>query len=161
MGSRSRSSSPVRTDRFGRLVPEKHSRSRSRSREHSKRSHSSSGMRDHSEHSRALTSRRSRSPYKRPVLRRNIPKSKRRIFKRDSHDRLISVSPSSSSSRTPTPPPRPYFPKVQRNPTNDTNINDPDLMKSRVFIGNLPIDKITKPEMEQIFSKYGNILGMI
>lgn len=34
-------------------------------------------------------------------------------------------------------------------------------MKARVFIGNLPFDKVTKEELETMFSKYGKILGMI
>lgn len=34
-------------------------------------------------------------------------------------------------------------------------------MKSRVFIGNLPYEKVTKEELEAMFSKYGKILGML
>lgn len=33
-------------------------------------------------------------------------------------------------------------------------------MKARVFIGNLPFDKVTKEELETMFSKYGKILGI-
>lgn len=34
-------------------------------------------------------------------------------------------------------------------------------MKARVFIGNLPFDKVTKEELENMFEKYGKILGML
>ncbi|XP_060079905.1 nuclear receptor coactivator 5-like isoform X2 [Ylistrum balloti] len=157
--SRSRSNSPAQVDQFGRVIPKKRSRSRDGDRSRSSRSRSSRRSRSRSPYRSHRHSRGQRSRSPKPVLMRNIPKSKRRVFKRDSHDRLVSVSPSSSSSRSPTPPRFPrYLPS--RSPTNETNVNDPDLMKSRVFIGNLPYDKITKAEMEEIFSKYGKILGI-
>lgn len=33
-------------------------------------------------------------------------------------------------------------------------------MKARVFIGNLSFDKVIKEELENMFEKYGKILGM-
>ncbi|XP_013421667.1 nuclear receptor coactivator 5-like isoform X2 [Lingula anatina] len=40
-----------------------------------------------------------------------------------------------------------------------TNSDDPKLLYSRVFIGNLPTDKMTEGELETMFKKYGKVLG--
>jgi RNA recognition motif-containing protein len=32
-------------------------------------------------------------------------------------------------------------------------------MKARVFVGNVPVAAITKKELEEIFQKYGKIIG--
>ncbi|VDD77559.1 unnamed protein product [Mesocestoides corti] len=44
--------------------------------------------------------------------------------------------------------------------SNITNRMDPNSLKSRVFVGNLNTLHIQKPELESIFSKYGNIIGI-
>lgn len=41
-----------------------------------------------------------------------------------------------------------------------TNSNDPKLLMSRVFIGNLPHEKVTREELTEIFSKYGKVLAV-
>ena len=48
------------------------------------------------------------------------------------------------------------FPKQNSN----TSSNDPELMKSRVFIGHLPTDRITRGDISQIFDVYGEIEGL-
>lgn len=40
-----------------------------------------------------------------------------------------------------------------------TNSDDPILLESRLFIGNLPTDQVGKREVEEKFCKYGKILG--
>jgi len=40
-----------------------------------------------------------------------------------------------------------------------TNSDDPALLESRLFIGNLPTDQVGKREVEEKFCKYGKILG--
>ncbi len=42
----------------------------------------------------------------------------------------------------------------------NTSSSDPKLMDSRVFIGNLPADMISRHEVEDGFKKYGKILGI-
>ncbi len=42
----------------------------------------------------------------------------------------------------------------------NTSSNDPQMLDSRVFIGNLPSEKITRVEVEKLFSDYGNVLGV-
>lgn len=42
----------------------------------------------------------------------------------------------------------------------NTSSNDPKLLNSRVFIGNLPSDKITRHEVENLFSEFGKVLGV-
>ena len=44
---------------------------------------------------------------------------------------------------------------------NRTNIEDPEYLKARVFIGNLPADKVSKDELEELFKEYGAVLGML
>ncbi|KAL5106814.1 Heterogeneou nuclear ribonucleoprotein C [Taenia crassiceps] len=44
--------------------------------------------------------------------------------------------------------------------SNITNRMDPISLKSRVFVGNLNTLHIQKPELEAIFLKYGNIIGI-
>ena len=49
---------------------------------------------------------------------------------------------------------RPYI-------SNHTNSSDPKLLMSRVFIGNLPTERVSRDDLEEMFSKYGKILGML
>lgn len=41
-----------------------------------------------------------------------------------------------------------------------TRSNDPRLLASRLFLGNLPTDKCTKQDIYEHFCRYGNILGL-
>ena len=45
------------------------------------------------------------------------------------------------------------------NSSSNTSSNDPKMMKSRVFIGHLPTDRITRDDISQIFDGYGEIEG--
>lgn len=47
-----------------------------------------------------------------------------------------------------------------RRTTNDTNSNDPKDLVSRIFIGNLPTDQLTRDDLEDIFKKYGYVRGV-
>lgn len=47
-----------------------------------------------------------------------------------------------------------------RDISNRTNIEDPRFLNARVFIGNLPVDKVSKAEIETMFQVYGKILGV-
>ncbi len=40
------------------------------------------------------------------------------------------------------------------------NTSDPKMLHSRVFIGNLPSEKVTRLEVEKLFSSYGKLLGV-
>lgn len=40
------------------------------------------------------------------------------------------------------------------------NTSDPKLLESRVFIGNLPSDKVTRFELESLFAPFGKLLGV-
>ena len=42
----------------------------------------------------------------------------------------------------------------------DTNSNDPKSLRCRLFIGNLATDKTTKVEVEEIFSKFGELASL-
>lgn len=42
----------------------------------------------------------------------------------------------------------------------NTSSSDPVLLNSRVFIGNLPSEKISRQEVEELFLKFGNVLGV-
>ena len=42
----------------------------------------------------------------------------------------------------------------------NTSSSDPTMMNSRVFIGNLPSDKLSRQEVEKLFEPYGKILGV-
>ena len=59
-----------------------------------------------------------------------------------------------SSARRSPPPSYP-----QGDVSNRTNIEDPRFLNARVFIGNLPVDKVSKTELEDMFKLYGKILG--
>lgn len=41
-----------------------------------------------------------------------------------------------------------------------TNSNDPKMLDSRVFIGNLPSDKVGRHDIENLFAGYGTVLGV-
>ena len=43
---------------------------------------------------------------------------------------------------------------------NRTDSEDPKLLNARVFIGNLATDKTSRMELEEMFSKYGTVLGI-
>ena len=117
----------------------------------------SPGRRSRSPKSYSRGEKRSRSPLE---LILPVPRSQRdydrhrdrerpnqpRRYRRNSRDRLVSMSPS---------PPR----DKQERAINVTNQQDPELQKARVFIGNLPYDKVTKGELEDMFDKYGKLLG--
>ncbi|KAK3086625.1 hypothetical protein FSP39_021183 [Pinctada imbricata] len=143
--SRSRSRSP-RVDQFGRIVIRDNSRSPSRHRSPRRRRtpprrYSRSRSRDRHRRSRSRSHSRSYRSHSRTSSRRRSRSSSRHRHYRPRRSR------SRSRSRSP---------RI----TSYTNANSEDLLKSRVFIGNLPIDKITKPELETMFSKYGKILGL-
>ena len=40
-----------------------------------------------------------------------------------------------------------------------TNSEDPKMLNARVFIGNLPTDKVTQQDIDDMYKKYGRILG--
>lgn len=42
----------------------------------------------------------------------------------------------------------------------NTNSSDPKMLNARVFIGNLPSEKVTRLEIENLFSPYGKMLGI-
>lgn len=93
---------------------------------------------------------RSRSPRRRHY-RSSSRRSSRSYRRSQSRSRGGSRSRSRSLSR-----------QKERSPGihGSTNIQDLELMKARVFIGNLPFDKVTKEELENMFAKYGKILGI-
>ena len=127
----------------------RHTRSRSRSRERldrfgrviprrsrtGSRSKSRSRSRSRSSRRRRRSRSRSRSPH---------------------HRRRYSRSRSDSRSRSRH---RPRDGHVTT-PTTTTNIEDPQFLNARLFIGSLPSDKVTKEEVEDLFKSYGKILGM-
>ena len=43
---------------------------------------------------------------------------------------------------------------------SETNSNDPKMLNARVFIGNLPAEKVSRREVETMFAVYGTILGV-
>jgi len=43
---------------------------------------------------------------------------------------------------------------------SNTSSNDPKMLDSRVFIGNLPSEKVNRKMIEEMFSEYGKILGV-
>ena len=43
----------------------------------------------------------------------------------------------------------------------DTNSNDPELLKCRLFVGRLPTDKMNRAELEEMFSVYGKVKGNV
>ena len=42
----------------------------------------------------------------------------------------------------------------------NTSSTDPKMMNSRVFIGNLPAEKVSRQDVEKLFRPYGKILGV-
>lgn len=42
---------------------------------------------------------------------------------------------------------------------SDTNSDDPRMLMSRIFIGNLPTDRVGRMEIEDKYKKYGKIIG--
>ena len=42
----------------------------------------------------------------------------------------------------------------------NTSSSDPKMMNSRVFVGNLPSDKVSRQDVEKLFQSYGKILGV-
>lgn len=42
----------------------------------------------------------------------------------------------------------------------NTSSNEPKMLDSRVFIGNLPSEKVSRKVIEELFAGYGNILGV-
>lgn len=146
-GSRSRSRSPIRLDRFGRVMPKDRDRSRS------------------PRHSYPRDRRRSPIPVRRYRSRSRSPR--RRYYRSSSHRSSRSYrrsrSRSRGESRSRSSRSRSHSRQKERSPGihGSTNIQDLELMKARVFIGNLPFDKVTKEELENMFEKYGKILGML
>ena len=76
-------------------------------------------------------------------------------------------SRSRSRSRTRSRSRSPFGRAGRRNPphtvtsSKHTNSDDPELLRSRVFLGNLPTDKLEREEISDTFSKYGKILGRL
>ena len=130
MGSRSRSRSRERLDRFGRVIPKDRRRSRSRSRDRHRdrdrdRERDRERDRDHERrHSRSRSHHSGR-------------RSRSRSRGRSNHNSV------------------PDYPDIG----NRTNIEDPRFLNARVFIGKLPVDKVSKVELEEMFKVYGKILG--
>ncbi|KAL5022218.1 hypothetical protein ScPMuIL_001373 [Solemya velum] len=98
-----------------------------------------------------------RSPPRRSPTRRSSPR--RSPFRRSPSRQ--SSSRHSSSRRSP-PRSRPWThsasPERPTTISTRTDIDDPKLLQARVFIGKVP-PGITKDEIEEMFSKYGKILG--
>ena len=44
--------------------------------------------------------------------------------------------------------------------SNVTNSNDPQAINSRIFVGNLNTFALTKDDIEQVFKRYGKIIGI-
>ena len=131
MRSRSRSSSPERIDKFGRVIPKDRKRSRSRSRSRDRHIRRRSRSRSRSRHSGVRSRSRSHS-----------------------HTR------GHSSSHRPYPASHKSPERYSANEiSNRTDIEDPRFLNARVFIGNLPVDKVSKVEIETLFKSYGKILG--
>ncbi|XP_061163184.1 nuclear receptor coactivator 5-like isoform X1 [Saccostrea echinata] len=150
--SRSRSKSPIRLDRFGRVIPKDRDRSRSRSPIRAyPRIRRRSPLKVILRRRRSRSRSRSRSSQRRHYRPRSS--SRRSTSRRRSRSRSRSRGKSRSRSRSEQ---REKSPGIH----GSTNIHDVGLMKARVFIGNLPYDKITKEELEVMFSKYGKILGI-
>lgn len=42
----------------------------------------------------------------------------------------------------------------------NTSSTDPKMMNSRVFIGNLPAEKVSRQSIEKMFGSFGRILGV-
>lgn len=42
----------------------------------------------------------------------------------------------------------------------NTSSNDPKMLNSRVFIGNLASDKVGRQDIENLFSRFGKVLGV-
>ena len=43
---------------------------------------------------------------------------------------------------------------------NETNRNDPRSLRCRVFIGNLPTEKMSRQDVEKIFMRHGTVTGV-
>ncbi len=42
----------------------------------------------------------------------------------------------------------------------DTSSDNPDMVRSRVFVGHLDTDKVSKDEVQRLFSPYGRVIGV-
>ncbi|XP_052229376.1 nuclear receptor coactivator 5-like isoform X2 [Dreissena polymorpha] len=128
--SRSRSREKERVDKFGRTVPASRSKSRSRS---------LSRERSHDRHSRI----RGRSPGRGSYRSRSRSGSRSRSFGRG-RGRGSFDAPGGRRFEV----------------TDRTNIEDPAYLNARLFIGNLPSDRTSKQDLENLFQSYGKILGV-
>lgn len=97
---------------------------------------------------RPQTGTRSRSRSRSRDRRRRTRSPRRSPFRPSYRGRSRSRSPRSSSRSS-------FFKKV----SDRTNIEDPEFLNARIFIGNLPSDRTTKQELENLFQAYGKILG--
>lgn len=50
--------------------------------------------------------------------------------------------------------------KIYEREGRNTSSNDPKLMSSRVFLGNFPADRMSRQEVEDLFSVFGKVLGI-
>lgn len=122
--------------------------------------------------SRSRSRSRSKSPKERvdrfgrtiPARSRTRTRSRTRSRSRDRHRRTRSPRRSPfrryrgrSRSRSPRSSSRSSFSKKV---SDRTNIEDPEFLNARIFIGNLPSDRTTKQDLENLFQSYGKILGM-
>lgn len=123
--------------------------SRSRSRSRSPRERVDRFGRSIPSGSRSRTRTRSRSRSRSRDSRRRRSRSPRRL----SSQGIRSYRRRSRSTS------RPRF-KDHRDKTI-TNIEDPEFLNARIFIGNLPSDRTTKPDLENLFQCYGKILGKV
>ncbi len=66
---------------------------------------------------------------------------------------------SRNRSKSPTGKTTSDYKKDHQHVSRETNKNDPESVRCRMFIGNLNTDKISCEEVEKHFSKFGKIVG--
>ena len=50
--------------------------------------------------------------------------------------------------------------KIYERDGRNTSSNDPKMMEARVFIGNLPLESVTRQTIEEMYKDFGKILGI-
>ena len=50
--------------------------------------------------------------------------------------------------------------KIYERDGRNTSSNDPKMMEARVFIGNLPLESVTRQIIEEMYKEFGKILGI-
>ena len=92
---------------------------------------------------------------------RDRDRHRRHSRSRSHHSGRRSRSRSRDHSESQRSRPRSPDRYVSKDISNRTNIEDPRFLNARVFIGNLPVDKVSKTEIETMFQVYGKILGKL